>query len=629
MPKSIPPLPNNLRHKGYWTSTDVESWSIESFDLYWIQQNPRLDRKFKRAHTSLGKELALLLKASDQTIVDKAQSLKKLLKTSGKVPCYYAPRRSRGGLRCALTRWGGEAWRFHSLQVILPRNGPSKIDNIVWDRSEEIANSQVHLTFSEFLAKTNIKINLVDDIANFEKKKRKRKCDDGYDVSFDEFSSSETATAPVSESSEDELTEVALGKRKLEDIEGDEAGGVEPEDQNDIANENNVGDVPASSNDDPEELEDSEIIEFDLESVADELRRAPKVEWNVGAVNVTERFRRYQGEVLKKAKSEGLTYKNIYEVLFDWHNDHMKTFEHPFLSLHLEHCLLCWPCPYPVFTNREWLEITKTNPYTVNEPPLLPEISLHLCDAARRHLAGKDAFLDGGKSGLSRTIARLFNDLYDGLPMVAPLKMSEDEHCYMFLHPITRPFFLGPRKEYKLLLNHATAGSKQRPDFACVVDNIPILASEIKPLGYTWLQQRRDNLKVQLRARKSINQQLQTKGGPGEAAMFTNMGALMESFFMDLKYDGLYRSWPFLTTRLVIDKTTIPLAEFAISHLMALEVYNSVRLEFAVTLYLLTFERVGKIAENYKYRSNEFTPPAQMIYMRELPDSPQLKLLLH
>ncbi len=41
---------------------------------------------------------------------------------------------------------------------------------------------------------------------------------------------------------------------------------------------------------------------------------------------------------------------------------------------------------------------------------------------------------------------------------------------------------------------------------------------------------------------------------------------------MDLKYDGLYRSWPFLTTRLVTDKATIPLAEFAISHLVALEV---------------------------------------------------------
>ncbi|RUS29736.1 hypothetical protein BC938DRAFT_480302 [Jimgerdemannia flammicorona] len=400
--------------------------------------------------------------------------------------------------------------------------------------------------------------------------------------------SGEDRATPVRESNNGEPSEVALGKRKLKNIEGDEdeGGDVESDDQN-------GNDVPASSNNDLEGLEDGENIEIDLKSIADELQRVPKVEWKVGNVNVTERFRRYQEEMLKKAKSESLTYKNIYEVLA--------------LSSII---VLCWPCPYPVFTNREWLEITKTNPYTVSEPPLPPEISLQLCDATRRHLTGEDAYLDGGKSGLSRTIARLFNDLYDGLPVVAPLKMSEDEHCYMFLHPITRPFFLGPQKEYNLLLNRATAGSKRRPDFACVVDNVPILASEIKPLGYTPLQQRKDNLKVQLQARKSINQQLLTKGGPGEAALFINMGALMESFFMDLKYDGLYRSWPFLTTRLVIDKTTIPLAEFAISHAMALE------------------ERVGRIAENYKYRSNNFTPPTQMIFMRELPDSPQLKLLL-
>jgi len=63
----------------------------------------------------------------------------------------------------------------------------------------------------------------------------------------------------------------------------------------------------------------------------------------------------------------------------------------------------------------------------------------------------------------------------------------------------------------------------------------------------------------------------------------------MESYFMDLKYDGLYHSWPFLTTRLVTDRTTIPLMEFAISHLMALEVFDSVCSELAVTLCLLLF----------------------------------------
>ncbi|CAG8703677.1 11527_t:CDS:2, partial [Dentiscutata heterogama] len=197
------------------------------------------------------------------------------------------------------------------------------------------------------------------------------------------------------------------------------------------------------------------------------------------------------------------------------------------------------------------------------------------------------------------------------VPKVAPLKLSEEEHCYMFLYPISRPLFTGSEKEYELRLNRANKGTKKRPDLSCTVNDVPILNSEIKPLGYTHLQRRKDSLKVQLNARKSINLQLETKGGPGEAGTFLNMGDLMESFFMDLQYDGLYRSWPFLTTRLVIDKTTIPLAESAIGHLVALE------------------ERIEKIAENYKYRSSQFTPPAQMSFVRKLPDSPQVKLLLH
>ncbi|CAG8485173.1 2405_t:CDS:2, partial [Acaulospora colombiana] len=131
---------------------------------------------------------------------------------------------------------------------------------------------------------------------------------------------------------------------------------------------------------------------------------------------------------------------------------------------------------------------------------------------------------------------------------------------------------------------------------------VPILNSEFKPLGCTPLQQKKDRLKVQLKARKSINQQLESKGGPGEA------GDLMESFFMDLKYDGLYRSWPFFTTKLVIDQITIPLAEASIIHMIALE------------------KHVGQIAENFKYRSNQFTPSVQMSFVRKLPDSPQKRV---
>lgn len=50
------------------------------------------------------------------------------------------------------------------------------------------------------------------------------------------------------------------------------------------------------------------------------------------------------------------------------------------------------------------------------------------------------------------------------------------------------------------------------------------------------------------------------------------LGDLVESYIMDLKYDGIYRSWAFLTTRLVTDKTTIPLLESNLRHFMALEV---------------------------------------------------------
>lgn len=343
-----------------------------------------------------------------------------------------------------------------------------------------------------------------------------------------------------------------------------------------------------------EELEDDEEIKFDLTSISMELQREPRTKWEVGCINVTDRFRQYQKEVIQKAERDGLKYENIYEVLA--------------LSSIM---VLCWPCPYPMFTNREWKEITNTNPYVINEPPLSPEISSSLHNATRTHLVNNDIFMNGGNSDLSRAVTCSFNDLSKCVPKVAPLKLSEEEHCYMFLYPISRPLFTGSEKEYELRLNRANKGTKKRPDLSCTVNDVPILNSEIKPLGYTPLQWRKDSLKVQLNARKSINQQLETKGGPGEAGIFLNMGDLMESFFMDLQYDGLYRSWPFLTTRLVIDKTTIPLAESAIGHLVALE------------------ERIEKIAENYKYRSSQFTPPAQMSFVRKLPDSPQVKLLLH
>ncbi|CAG8674515.1 10004_t:CDS:2, partial [Paraglomus brasilianum] len=133
-----------------------------------------------------------------------------------------------------------------------------------------------------------------------------------------------------------------------------------------------------------------------------------------------------------------------------------------------------------------------------------------------------------------------------------------------------------------------------------MVNGVPILNSEFKPLGSTPLQRMKDRLKAQSRARKSINQQLQSKGGPGKAVILLNMGDSMESYSMDLEYDGLYRSWPFLTTRLVVDKTMIPLAGVAIHHLISLE------------------EHVEQIAKDFKYRtcrSDITTPTEQMSFM--------------
>ncbi|CAG8599560.1 60_t:CDS:2 [Ambispora gerdemannii] len=56
------------------------------------------------------------------------------------------------------------------------------------------------------------------------------------------------------------------------------------------------------------------------------------------------------------------------------------------------------------------------------------------------------------------------------------------------------------------------------------------------------LRQLKGQLKGQLKARKSINRQMDSRGGPGKAAVLLNMGDQMESFIMDLKFDGLYRT---------------------------------------------------------------------------------------
>ncbi|CAG8840883.1 6165_t:CDS:2, partial [Gigaspora margarita] len=107
--------------------------------------------------------------------------------------------------------------------------------------------------------------------------------------------------------------------------------------------------------------------------------------------------------------------------------------------------------------------------------------------------------------------------------------------------------------QQKLLnkLNHAIKGTKQRPDLLCIVDNVPLLNAEIKPMGSHPLNKKKDVAKVHLHA-KTINQQLTSKEITSD---------IVQMYFMDLQFDGLYRSWPFLTTKLAINESSLPLIE--------------------------------------------------------------------
>ncbi|CAJ0905249.1 7708_t:CDS:2 [Entrophospora sp. SA101] len=67
----------------------------------------------------------------------------------------------------------------------------------------------------------------------------------------------------------------------------------------------------------------------------------------------------------------------------------------------------------------------------------------------------------------------------------------------------------------------------------------------------------------------------------------------------DLQFDGIYQSWIYGNTKLVIDRPTMPAIESSIIHFMSLE------------------EQVSRLMEDYKKRSSQFTPPRQIQYMRE------------
>ncbi|CAJ0834454.1 3555_t:CDS:2 [Entrophospora sp. SA101] len=314
-----------------------------------------------------------------------------------------------------------------------------------------------------------------------------------------------------------------------------------------------------STNDEVEESSDpNERLEIDLENVTKQLEMIPLYEWKVGDINITQRFRQYQQKVIDKVK--------------------------------------------------KWYTITQAKPFVIEQPIIPSAISTTFQEAIRKHLMDDDSYIYADSTELSRAAASTFNE-FRNLPTLSPSKMSEELHCCNLLYPHVRPIFSQSPREYGIQLNRAVKGTRKRPDFTCVVDKIPVLVSEFKPLGCTPLLEKKDFVKAHLRAKKSLNQQSNFKDGPGEVGLFINTGDIVRSFFMDLKY-GFYCSWSFHTTKLAVDKASMPLVESTFSHFVALE------------------RRVNKLAKDFKRRKQPFTPPGQMKFMSEFPDSPQINQLL-
>ncbi|CAG8643337.1 17784_t:CDS:2 [Acaulospora morrowiae] len=135
--------------------------------------------------------------------------------------------------------------------------------------------------------------------------------------------------------------------------------------------------------------EEDEEIKLDLISIENELLRESTNEWKVGTINVSRRLRQYQIEVLKKAKSNGLKWSDLYDMLA--------------LSSVI---VLSSPCPYPayIFTHHEWQMITRENSYTTVDPVLPMEVLFSLQNVSTDSLEGKASFLSLGDFEISRVV---------------------------------------------------------------------------------------------------------------------------------------------------------------------------------------------------------------------------------
>ncbi|CAG8608962.1 16495_t:CDS:2, partial [Racocetra fulgida] len=215
---------------------------------------------------------------------------------------------------------------------------------------------------------------------------------------------------------------------------------------------------------------------------------------------------RLKPEVIEIIESTGLTWHDAYKIL-------------ALLSI----MQLTPHCPYPdCFTSEEWKIIIETNPYKNYEPVISPATSCALWEAIIKHINGKDSFIYPNDTPLSRLTSRVFNELCENIPNLAPEIISEQEHYAQFLYSYINLIFLKRNNEYNVQLDYNVKDTRQRPDFACTVDEVPLMNSEIKPLGCGPLKREKDIIKAYLRAVKSINQQIFAKGRPGESMIFLN-----------------------------------------------------------------------------------------------------------
>ncbi|RHZ77046.1 hypothetical protein Glove_186g27 [Diversispora epigaea] len=320
---------------------------------------------------------------------------------------------------------------------------------------------------------------------------------------------------------------------------------------------------------------ESETIVSNLDRLKKLLESQSKNEWIVDTINVSRKFKEYQMQLIEKVKKNA-----IKEVEIKWNN------KYEILALS-SIIVLIKPCPYSTFTPYEWKKVIDTNPYAVKKSVWTNPFASSLSEVCNNIAMGlDDNFKSNDESNLSKKASRIFNNLKDLTP--AQKKITDNEHRFNYLDPLLRPFFCGDSKDYKIRLDKSVKGLLKRKDFSCKINDIAILNSEVKPSGCTELQKNKDFVKVHLRSKNSINQLL-NKGGPNKSIILLNMGEDINSYFMDLQYYGMYRSWPFLGTKLVTEKALFPLLVLTICHLDKIE------------------QQVQKIANEYSSRSSHHT----------------------